>query len=263
MSSNFFLRINTRLYPGGHPSSFNPLRPVKGNALTASGIRAQKLAGSIPVRGTETFFWACESLSSKQFTFKLPSCKSFHIYFCLFLYRTELAKYRHYKDGVLYEELDDLTAFDWKDMVTFYLGCSFSFEEIFERAGIHFPMMQEGKNVSMYITNVKCNASPPFSANLVVSMRSIKSDQLHAVFEATCKHDCAHGAPIHIGSPSVLGIKNIQDVDFGDPTNIEENEISVFWACGVTSSMAIRSAGKFFRCSVFNYNYNYYNNLFV
>ena len=45
-----FLRINTRLYPGGHPSSYNPVQPgltwnsvVKGNVLTTSAIRVPPL----------------------------------------------------------------------------------------------------------------------------------------------------------------------------------------------------------------------------
>ena len=42
-----------------------------------------------------------------------------------------------------------------------------------------------------------------------------------------------HGSPIHIGDPEKLGI-NIDNPDFGDSIDIENDEIPVFHACGVT-----------------------------
>ena len=36
--------------------------------------------------------------------------------------------------------------------------------------------------------------------------------------------------------------KDISKPDFGDPVEIKEGEIPVFWACGVTSQMAVTSA---------------------
>ena len=163
--------------------------------------------------------------------------------FLLAYFRTQLTKYWHHKNGKLYEELLNLKSFDWNDMVTFYIGCSFGFEEAVQKAGIKLPKTEENKNVSMYITNINCNPSPPFQTKMVVSMRSVPVKLIQGVFEATYKLDCAHGAPIHIGDPSALGIRNIQEVDFGDPMDIGKNEIPVFWACGVTGIKAIQSAG--------------------
>ena len=139
-------------------------------------------------------------------------------------------------------ELTDLTSREWKDMVTFYLGCSFGMEDALDAAGIKLPAVNN--NVSMYISNIPCNTSGPFSTNMVVSMRSVSKGQLQALFEATYKLDTCHGAPIHIGDSSDIGISDINDVDFGEPTDVGENDVPVFFACGVTANNAIKLAGK-------------------
>ena len=156
--------------------------------------------------------------------------------------RTQLGKYWHIKDGKFQEKLTDLLPFDWDDMVTFYLGCSFGMEDSLEDAGIKFPA--KNKNVPMYITNIPCSKSGPFSTNMVVSMRSVPKDLLQALFEATHTLDCSHGAPVHIGDPRDIGISDTQRVDFGEPVTVAEDEVPVFFACGVTGNKAIESAGK-------------------
>jgi uncharacterized protein YcsI (UPF0317 family) len=158
------------------------------------------------------------------------------------LSRNQLGKYWHIKDGELHEELTDLSSFEWKDMVTFYLGCSFGMEDALDAAGIKLPA--KNTNVSMYISNIPCNESGPFSTNMVVSMRSVDENLLQALFDATYLLDSSHGAPVHIGDPRDIGISNVEKVDFGEPTAIAENEVPVFFACGVTGNKAIKSAGK-------------------
>ena len=172
------------------------------------------------------------------------------IYACISVSRTQLGKYWHIKDGKLYEELNDLSSFDWKDMVTFYLGCSFGMEDSLDATGIKLPATN--KNVSMYISNIPCNKSGPFLTNMVVSMRSVPTKLLQALFAATYTLDCSHGAPVHIGDPRDIGIGDIQKVDFGEPTAVAENEVPVFFACGVTGNKAIKSAGKCNLCLVMN-----------
>jgi uncharacterized protein YcsI (UPF0317 family) len=44
----------------------------------------------------------------------------------------------------------------------------------------------------------------------------------------------AHGAPVHIGDPERIGIRDITKPDFGDPVPFQQGEIPIFWACGVT-----------------------------
>ncbi|XP_028396292.1 D-glutamate cyclase, mitochondrial-like isoform X2 [Dendronephthya gigantea] len=155
---------------------------------------------------------------------------------------TQLGKYWHIKGGKFYKELTEIkSSHDWKDMVTFYLGCSFGMEDALDKANVKLPLTN--KNVSMYISNIPCNPSGPFSTNMVVSMRSVPKELLQALFEATYVLDSSHGAPVHIGSPTDIGINDLQKIDLGDLTAIAENEVPVFFACGFTGSKAIESAG--------------------
>jgi uncharacterized protein YcsI (UPF0317 family) len=52
----------------------------------------------------------------------------------------------------------------------------------------------------------------------------------------------AHGAPVHIGDPQEIGIMDLSKPDFGEAVTIQEGEVPVFWACGVTPQAAIMAA---------------------
>ena len=127
-------------------------------------------------------------------------------------------------------------------MVSFLLGCSFSFENAMLAAGLPIRNMEENKNVSMYITNIQCRSAGPFSAPMVVSMRPMTPQQSVRAVQVTTRFHLTHGAPVHLGSPDKIGIKNINAPEFGDPVTIKPDEIPVFWACGVTSQLAATSA---------------------
>jgi uncharacterized protein YcsI (UPF0317 family) len=43
-----------------------------------------------------------------------------------------------------------------------------------------------------------------------------------------------HGAPVHVGDPDALGVRNLAEPEFGDHIEIAEDQIPVFWGCGVT-----------------------------
>ena len=45
-----------------------------------------------------------------------------------------------------------------------------------------------------------------------------------------------------MGDPEKIGIKDIAHPDYGDPVEIREGEIPVFWACGVTPQAAVERA---------------------
>ncbi len=156
--------------------------------------------------------------------------------------RTDLPRYRVYKGGELAEETEDVTDLFGDDMVIFLLGCSFSFESALIAAGVPVKNLEEEKNVSMYITNRECIASGPFSAPLVVSMRPMKPEQAIRATQVTTRFHLTHGAPVHFGSPEEIGITDLGNPDFGEPVTIEAGEIPLFWACGVTSQMAVLSA---------------------
>lgn len=156
--------------------------------------------------------------------------------------RTDLPKYRVYRDGKLSEEMEDVTSLFKEDTVSFLLGCSFSFENALVASDVPVRNMEEGKNVSMYLTNRPCTPAGLFSGPLVVSMRPMTPQQTVRAVQITTRFNLTHGAPLHMGSPEVIGIMDIGAPDFGDPVTIHEGEIPVFWACGVTSQVAVTSA---------------------
>lgn len=146
----------------------------------------------------------------------------------------DIPKYRIYKNGKLQEERTDIEALWREDFVSFVLGCSFTFESALIEEDIEVRHIQNGSNVPMYITNIQCKPAGIFSGPTVVSMRPIPLDKIVKAVQITLKYPCVHGAPVHIGDPTLIGIKDINKPDFGDPVEIRENELPVFWACGVT-----------------------------
>jgi len=155
---------------------------------------------------------------------------------------TDLPRYRVWKNGEFVEEVTDVSGIFAEDMVSFFLGCSFGFERALQEQGIEVRNITEGKNVSMYKTNRQCVPAGPFSSPLVVSMRPVHKDQLQKVIDITGALPAAHGPPVHYGNAGELGIADLNTVDFGDAVTIKQDEVPVFWACGVTSSLAALSA---------------------
>ena len=155
--------------------------------------------------------------------------------------RTDLPRYRLYEKGQMKKEVSDISEFFDESMVSFLLGCSFSFERALMNAGVPVRNVEEGKNVSMYITNIKCASSGPFASPLVVTMRPMTPGQAIRATQITTRFHLTHGAPVHIGDPEAIGIKDLDHPQFGDPVFIREDEIPVFWACGVTSILAVTS----------------------
>ena len=156
--------------------------------------------------------------------------------------RTDLPRYRIFEHGKFIHEVDNITEFFNDDMVSFLLGCSFSFENAMLTAGLPIRNMEEGKNVSMYTTNIACKPAGPFSSEMVVSMRPMTSQQAVRAVQVTTRFHLTHGAPVHMGAPHKIGINDLNHPDFGDAVTVRPEEIPVFWACGVTSQLAATSA---------------------
>lgn len=156
--------------------------------------------------------------------------------------RYDLPKYRVYRHGKLEAEVDDLGE-QWRgDLVSFLLGCSFSFENAMMNSGIELRHVLRGTNVSMYITNIQTTPAGVFSGPMVVSMRPIPHQKVVKAVQVTSRYPSVHGAPVHIGDPAAIGIRDIAKPDFGDVTEIREGEVPVFWACGVTpQAVAMKS----------------------
>ncbi|WP_377890791.1 putative hydro-lyase [Alkalihalobacillus sp. R86527] len=149
--------------------------------------------------------------------------------------RTDIPKYRIYQNGTLKEETLDLKAYWRDDFVTFLLGCSFTFEKALADAGISLLHQEMNKVVPMYQTSIDCKEAGRFSGGMVVSMRAIKKEELDEAVRITAEFPNAHGAPVHIGNPSEIGIHDLEKPDYGEYTPFEsEDRIPVFWACGVT-----------------------------
>ena len=156
--------------------------------------------------------------------------------------KTDIGLYRVYENGKLVDELKDITKYWRDDLVSFLLGCSFTFETAMQRAGIALRHIDENKNVSMYKTNLNTVPAGIFKGPMVMSMRPIKESQIVKAVQVTSRYPFTHGAPLHIGNPAAIGIKDLHKPDYGDQIDIKEGEVPVFWACGVTpQSVAVTS----------------------
>ena len=120
------------------------------------------------------------------------------------------------------------------DMVAFLIGCSFTFEHALVAAGIPLRHLECGDGVPMWVTNRECVPAGTFRGPLVVSMRPIREDQVERASDISARYARAHGAPVHAGDPAALGIRDLSTPDWGDPTEVRDGEVPVFWACGVT-----------------------------
>lgn len=152
---------------------------------------------------------------------------------------TDIPKYRIYENGVLTGEYTNVDKFWRPDLVSFLIGCSFSFESELLDAGIEVRQISLGCNVPMYITNIECEPAGIFSGKMVVSMRPIPYEQIVKAVTVTGQMPRVHGTPIHIGDPSVIGITDIGKPDFGDAVPIYPGEVPVFWCCGVTPQSVV------------------------
>jgi uncharacterized protein YcsI (UPF0317 family) len=156
--------------------------------------------------------------------------------------RTDLPRYRMWRDGRLVDELTDLRAIWQNDFVSFVIGCSFTFEAALLRAAIPVRHIELGVNVPMYRTNIECRPAGIFHGPLVVSMRPLKPPDAIKAMQITSRYPAVHGAPVHIGLPGEIGIADIARPDFGDSVPIADDELPVFWACGVTPQAVAMAA---------------------
>jgi uncharacterized protein YcsI (UPF0317 family) len=156
--------------------------------------------------------------------------------------RTDLPMYRVWRNGELAAEVSDITEFWRADLVSFLIGCSFTFEAALIENQIPVRHVELGCNVPMFQTNVPCEPAGKFHGPLVVSMRPLKPAHAIRAVQITSQFPDVHGAPVHIGLPEEIGIADLQKPDFGDAVPIAADELPVFWACGVTPQAALMAA---------------------
>lgn len=148
--------------------------------------------------------------------------------------RTDVPAYRVYERGVLVEECAEVRHRWRDDLVTFLLGCSFTFEHALREAGVPVRHIDAGRNVAMYTTDRPCRPTARLAGPLVVSMRPVPADRVADAVRITARYPGVHGAPVHVGDPAALGIGDLARPDFGDPPDVRDGDVPVFWGCGVT-----------------------------
>ena len=156
--------------------------------------------------------------------------------------RTDLPRYRVWKEGVIADEPTDIRQYWRDDFVSFLIGCSFTFEGALLRAGVPVRHIDLGINVPMFRTNIACARAGRFHGPLVVSMRPLSPGDAIRAVQITARYPGVHGAPVHLGLPEQIGIGDLSRPDYGDAVPIAAGELPVFWACGVTPQAAIAAA---------------------
>ncbi len=151
--------------------------------------------------------------------------------------RTDLPGYRIFHDGTPNaERVSDISDVWRDDLVSFALGCSFSFEQALLDEGLdHQPSMG-------YNTILPTVPAGPFHGGTVVTMRAFSPQNAIRAIQVTSRMPSVHGAPIHIGDPSVLGISDLTQPDYGEIVPVEKGLIPLYWACGITPQLAIQNA---------------------
>lgn len=156
--------------------------------------------------------------------------------------RTDVPRYRVFRDGACTEEVEDISSLWREDLVAFALGCSFSFEEALLADGLEVRNISEGVNVPMYRTQLDCEPAGRFGGKMVVSMRPFNAADAIRAVQICSRFPSVHGAPVHLGDPALIGIDCLDAPDFGDTVTLHSEELPVFWACGVTPQVALEAA---------------------
>ncbi|MEO8120449.1 MAG: putative hydro-lyase [Rhodoferax sp.] len=155
---------------------------------------------------------------------------------------SDLPRYRVWHQGEVVDEPTDISSLWRADLVTFVLGCSFSFEQALLEAGLPLRHIEQGKNVAMYRTHIPTTPAGVFHGPMVVSMRPMKAAAAIRAIQVTSRFPNVHGAPVHLGDPALIGISDLDAPDYGDAVEVMADEIPVFWACGVTPQAALVQA---------------------
>jgi uncharacterized protein YcsI (UPF0317 family) len=156
--------------------------------------------------------------------------------------RTDVPRYRVWRNGQLVDEPSDVRSVWQDDLVSFVIGCSFSFEQALMDAGVPLRHVDLGRNVAMYRTRIPTQAAGIFQGPMVVSMRPMKAAHVIRAVQITSRFPSVHGAPVHLGDPSLIGISDLSRPDYGDAVEVMPDEIPVFWACGVTPQAVVQAA---------------------
>ena len=176
--------------------------------------------------------------------------------------RTDLPRYRVFRDGVAAGEPTDISELWRNDLVTFLLGCSFSAEDALLAAGVplrHFEPGEPGE-VPMYRTTIATTPAGRFIGPLVVTMRPFTQENADRAAEITGHYPMAHGGPVHRGDAAAIGIADLARPTYGPPVSLRPDDDFLYWACGVTPQEVILASrpafaithapGRMFVCDI-------------
>jgi uncharacterized protein YcsI (UPF0317 family) len=156
--------------------------------------------------------------------------------------RSDLPRYRVWRHGELVDVVSDVRELWRDDLVSFAIGCSFSFEGAMRAEGIRLRHVEQDRNVAMSRPHIATQPAGAFGGPLVVSMRPLTAADAIRAVQITARFPAVHGAPVHIGDPALIGIQDLGRPDYGDAVEVLANELPVFWACGVTPQAALQLA---------------------
>lgn len=156
--------------------------------------------------------------------------------------RTDLSRYRLYRDGRFVAELDDLRGIWRDDHVGFVMGCSLSFDAALEAEGIPAASFRRGARIPAYTSAIPCVPAGPFRGPMVVSLKPIPRSWAAAVRAVTARYPLAHGAPVHEGDPAAIGVDPAR-AEWTTGCEIAPGEVPMFWGCGVTPQAIALAAG--------------------
>lgn len=156
--------------------------------------------------------------------------------------RTDIPGYRIFRNGVLTEERDNVTDLWRDDLVSFIIGCSFTFETALLDNGVPVAHIEQGRNVPMFRTDIETVPAGRFHGPMVVSMRPVPAGQVADAVRITSRYPSVHGAPVHVGDPSAIGVGDLMKPDFGDAVDMAPGTVPVFWACGVTPQSVVMTS---------------------
>jgi uncharacterized protein YcsI (UPF0317 family) len=155
--------------------------------------------------------------------------------------RTDLPRYCVYQNGDIIDEPSNIMKYWRDDLVAFLIGSSSSFDWALLTANVQY------RTLGAYETNVQCIPSGRFSGAMVVTARAFSTirDAVRAI-QISSRHPAFHGAPIHMGDPKAIGIKDWANPDYeilGQIDPVKESEIPMFWGCGIVPK-GIATASK-------------------
>ena len=156
--------------------------------------------------------------------------------------RTDVPRYDIFREGELTESVTDIRSLWRKDFVAFALGCSYSFEHALLTEGLRLKHVERGMKPARYTSHIETAAAGPFRGRMVVTMRPFRPADAIRAIQITSRFPMVHGAPVHIGLPHLIGIEDLEAQSENEFIPLADDEIPLFWGCGVTPQVAVEQA---------------------